>query len=326
MTLARSDRELVGKYHDSLRQQNKSLHTLKNYQSDIEHFCFWLRTHTTKKLASTTPEDIHQYSQYLSGQQTVPQKRSFWQRLLSNLLQLLCLQNESFNSCLKKDPPMAVASKRRHLSSLKNFFEFHCQSHGAEKKGFYRNPVRSKLHAIGLKEKDVQHTKTLTQEDFETLLECATKLEHRLALWILYDGALRLEELSKLKFEAFHSPSQTLRFIRKGGNWHTLKLDHFEKIYDMLQAHQLRGRKEDIDWVFSSHSGTALTPRSHYNRLKNLFKKASLHSQMTPHSFRKGRATQLYAQTKDLLYVRDYLNHRDAKVTQTYIDTQYLYS
>jgi len=41
---------------------------------------------------------------------------------------------------------------------------------------------------------------------------------------------------------------------------------------------------------------------------------------LTPHSFRKAFATQLYLKTKDLLYVRDYLHHSDAKITQTYID------
>ena len=47
-------------------------------------------------------------------------------------------------------------------------------------------------------------------------------------------------------------------------------------------------------------------------------------SDITPHSFRKACATELYMKSKDLLYVRDYLNHKDAKVTQTYIDKKTL--
>ena len=41
--------------------------------------------------------------------------------------------------------------------------------------------------------------------------------------------------------------------------------------------------------------------------------------------FSEARATNLYLRTKDLLFVRDYLNHKDAKVTQTYIDYEAAY-
>lgn len=324
--ITRDDFILLDQFEESMRQQNKSWHTLKNYRSDIEHFCSWLRSHSSKKLGFTSPEDIQNYSQFLSGKMGLPAIPSFWQKLKMMVGELIFWRTSRQRPLQVRKEAMAVASRRRHLSSLKNFFEFHEQAQHKTGRGFKRNPVRPKLHAIGLKDKDVQHTKTLTQEHFEALLDCATKLEQRLALWILYDGALRLEELSRLKFEAFHFPSQTLRFIRKGGGWHTLKLQNFKKIETLLKAHQAKKNRAADQWVFCSRSGAPLTPRSHYNRLKKLFQKAGLPSGLTPHSFRKGRATQLYAETKDLLYVRDYLNHRDAKVTQTYIDTQYLYS
>lgn len=320
------DLKLIQKFEDSLRQQNKSWHTLTNYRSDIVHFCSWLRSHSTKKLGLTSPEDIQNYSQFLSGGERPAQRPTLWQKIVALIRRPFFRRSLRQRRAQVRVTSMAVASKRRHLSSLKNFFEFHEQSEHKKGLGFIKNPVRPKLHSIGLKESDVQHTKTLTQEHFECLLNCATKLEQRLALWILYDGALRLEELSRLKFENFHPPSQTLRFIRKGGSWHTLKLQSFSKIETLLNAHQKTKMYNEDDWIFSSYSGNPLTPRAHYNRLKNLFQKADLPPGLTPHSFRKGRATQLYAQTKDLLYVRDYLNHRDAKVTQTYIDTQYLYS
>lgn len=323
--LTHRDALLIQKFEESLLQQNKSAHTIKNYRSDIESFCLWMRSRSSKKLGFTSPNDIQNYSLYLSGEQEKPQKISLFKRIIQVTLAVLTMRAPK-KIPKQRSVPMAVASKRRHLSSLKNFFEFHEQSQYRKRQGFTKNPVRSKLHAIGLKDKDVQATKTLTEQDFESLLNCATKLEQRLALWILYDGALRLEELSRLKFEAFHTPSQTLRFIRKGGSWHTLKLENYSKIEELLKAHQVKKSLKNSDWIFSSRDGQALTPRSHYNRLKNLFLKAKLPTGLTPHSFRKGRATQLYAQTKDLLYVRDYLNHRDAKVTQTYIDTQYLYS
>ena len=56
----------------------------------------------------------------------------------------------------------------------------------------------------------------------------------------------------------------------------------------------------------------------------NILKKSGLPSSLTPHSFRRACATNLYIETRDLLLVRDYLNHHDAKVTQTYIDSTQL--
>ena len=56
----------------------------------------------------------------------------------------------------------------------------------------------------------------------------------------------------------------------------------------------------------------------------NILKKSCLPANLTPHSFRRACATNLYIETRDLLLVRDYLNHHDAKVTQTYIDSTQL--
>ena len=55
-----------------------------------------------------------------------------------------------------------------------------------------------------------------------------------------------------------------------------------------------------------------------------ILKKCGLPSNLTPHSFRRACATNLYLKTRDLLLVRDYLNHHDAKVTQSYIDSTQL--
>ena len=58
-----------------------------------------------------------------------------------------------------------------------------------------------------------------------------------------------------------------------------------------------------------------------YNRVLKILEKSNLPKELTPHSFRRACATNLYLETRDLLLVRDYLNHHDAKVTQTYIDS-----
>lgn len=303
-------------YLHSLRLRNKSVHTLKNYRVDIEAFLLWYEKNSSAALHHVNGQTITLYKDYLAGlehQVRLPFWQRFWLKITGQKQKLL-----------RREYTLAVASKRRHLSSLKNFFQYLQEAHQDRGKLFLHNPVRPKLHTIGLKDKDVKHTKTLSPEDFEKLYETVTKLQDRLAICLLYYGALRVEELSLLRIEQFHHESQSLSFYRKGGSLHTLRPVNYQEIERWFNAYLLQ--KNPGPWLFANKKGLPLTTRTHYNRLMKLFKKAGLSSELGPHSFRKGRATQLYAQTKDLLYVRDYLNHRDAKVTQTYIDTQSLYS
>lgn len=316
------DAQWIEKYLNSLRSQNKSAHTLKNYRSDIYLFLRWYRSHSARALHHIQGGDIENYTRYLSALEAIEVKASWYQHIWKKII---FWRSKNRSTLYPRSQAMAVASKRRHLSSLKNFFEYLKQSSENGHGPFRYNPVRPKLHAIGLRDKDVVHTKTLTKEHFEKLQEVIVKIEDRLAVALLYYGALRVEELSRLSYDQFHGPSKTLRFIRKGGDMHTLKLPSYEKIDQLLCAHQLRqGLKSQ--YIFSNNKGQPLSTRTHYNRLMKLFVKAQLPLGLSPHSFRKGRATQLYAETKDLLFVRDFLNHNDAKVTQTYIDTQQLYS
>ena len=78
--------------------------------------------------------------------------------------------------------------------------------------------------------------------------------------------------------------------------------------------------------LFSGKKSAKYDIKSIYNWILRICLKSNVDSEITPHSFRKACATYLYFQTKDLLYVRDYLNHNDAKVTQTYIDSKLLQS
>lgn len=303
-------------YLHSLRLRNKSEHTIKNYKVDIEAFLRWYENSQNSDLSKVNATSISAYKKYLSGLETI-RTLPFWKRWWARLFRRYQLK-------LLRQTTLAVASKRRHLSSLKNFFQFLKETHQDNGKRFVHNPVRPKLHTIGLKDKDVMHTKTLSELDFEKLYETVTKVQDRLAICLLYYGALRVEELSLLKVDQFHHASQSLSFYRKGGSLHTLRPVNYDQIEKWLNAYL--PTKNPGPWLFSNKKGRPLTTRTHYNRLMKLFKKAGLDQQLGPHSFRKGRATQLYRETKDLLFVRDYLNHRDAQVTQTYIDTQYLYS
>ena len=106
---------------------------------------------------------------------------------------------------------------------------------------------------------------------------------------------------------------------------------HIKKKHDvqLLDTHferalQKKKRRSFEGPLFTGRDKKRVSEKTMYNRITNILKKCHLPEDLTPHSFRRACATNLYIETKDLLFVRDYLNHHDAKVTQTYIDSSQL--
>ena len=128
-----------------------------------------------------------------------------------------------------------------------------------------------------------------------------------------------------MEIKNFDMESKTLCFKRKGGDVHTLRPQKAESIFRLFRAY-LAYREENPIYLFINKKGRPLTQKTLYNIIIGLIKKAGCPENITPHSFRKACATNLYIRRKDLLFVRDYLNHKDAQVTQTYIDKKTLYA
>lgn len=325
--MRRNHRQLVEEYLENCTRLNRSFHTIKNYRADLERFIQWFEKEYRGSLSKVDAEVIGNYGQFLAQGYTQPRAKSntgllrflkkmnFWKKSVENP-RLPPIQEKG---------PLAVASRRRHLSALKNFFEYLKQTHEDKGKSFLINPVKSKIHNIRLKDTDFIPTEMLLPEEWERLDEVALGAEDRLMIYLLYYGGMRLSELTFLRVDQFNADRGTVTFERKGGHIHQLELQNAPVLFELLERHQ--GRKRcDSPYVFSAKSGKAVTTKTMYNRLNKLFLQAECRHTISPHSFRKACATQLYRRTKDLLYVRDYLNHRDAKITQHYIDSKYLHS
>lgn len=223
------------------------------------------------------------------------------------------------------DRGLSVTSRKRHLSTLKNFFGFLCEKYPKNQRwqrGFKRNPVLKRLHTIRVKDEDFTHTPLLRAQHWERLMETPLKLQDKLFLGLMYWGGLRVSEVRNLRRDQLEFDTNVLTFIRKGGKRHHLFLQDNGACSLLWQ--RMIFKEADLDRpLFSNRFKTgALNRRGAYKRVKKAFQKAGLPQNLSPHSLRKACASRLYYQTKDLLFVRDYLGHSDAKVTQTYIETQ----
>jgi integrase/recombinase XerC len=320
---------LMDEYLQNLERLNKSDHTIKNYRADLLKFLVWLHSNQNLKLEKVNGETIGHYKEFLNSGGNVYKRAwinftgyiTFW---LKKILQKTLVKSAFEKELLYYQMPMSVSSRRRHLSSLKNFFEYLKESHEDSSDKFLKNPVKSKIHAITLKDVDVTPTAMLARADFKNIEEKTFRTNERLMLYLLYYGGLRLSELCFLKISNFDFQTRTITFTRKGGSVHTLAVQKEEIIFKNLKFY-LEQNKFYSDFLFQNKEGRPYSLKAVYNKIMKIIERAELlETDITPHSFRKACATELYMKSKDLLYVRDYLNHKDAKVTQTYIDKKTL--
>lgn len=293
-------------YLKNCETQNKSLHTIKNYRCDLEKYIYFFeQAYPSHKLWQIGPTCIELYKAFMAGEK-IKCNRSFWQKILLRS-----------SKTLQRERPLKISAQKRHLSTVKNFYDFLVQYFY---NGPYKdNPVKAKLHAIKLKDIDVEHTKLINPSQWYLIEQAPLDHTERLIAHLLYFGGLRLQELTSLKRDDFSRANKTLTCVRKGGDIHTFKLQEFDYIYRELDGHMQRGRGHQ--WLFVNKLGYPISSRQMYNKICKILQKAGLsHTSLGPHSFRKACATNLYKKNKDLLLVRDYLNHKDAKVTQTYIE------
>jgi len=121
---------------------------------------------------------------------------------------------------------------------------------------------------------------------------------------------MRIGEVTRLQFKDFDFERKTVRVMpEKGSRPRELRLG--EKLVAMVQ--QLFARKQS----FPTSGGGETLLREHEKdtrRIEQQFRFLQIHL----HSFRHFRATMVYAQTRDLLYVMKILGHRSITNTIRY--------
>lgn len=311
---------------EHLRIKNKSPHTIKNYFLDIKEFLIWYQDHYGKRLDRVNRRVITEYISIISGISKTNNENKNNPNLWVKLWMVLKKEKAVSNS-QNYTKKLATNSKKRKISAISQFYSYLIADELLGNK-FQVNPVNRTLHSIQLKDVDIQHTVRLTKADFELLIEKNWRPREQLILHLLFYGGLRLAELTNLKVGDLDSETQTISLKRKGGSIHKLKINNFYKIHYLWEKYlKFMGLNSKVEFLFlnktSMYSITrkSISDRGMSNIIQRCFERANLKNKgLAPHSFRKGCATELYLHTKDLLLVRDYLNHQDAKVTQTYID------
>lgn len=180
-----------------------------------------------------------------------------------------------------------------------------------------------------LKTKDVHHHDAISLKELDAIENFLRNREYwqqdedlgeKYAMLVdfMYKTAIRVTATFNIKWSDF-----TLMTSPYGGDWAELRvIDKGKKLntkyltrkyYNHLMELFYDGN--DDDRVFKDVKPHTL--RNYFNE----YSKAVGHK-VVVHSLKAGAATTLYAETKDLILVRDFCDHESVKTTEAYIHTQ----
>ncbi|MFP4472437.1 MAG: tyrosine recombinase XerC [Candidatus Omnitrophota bacterium] len=199
----------------------------------------------------------------------------------------------------------------RKLSSLRSFFKF------LHREGLIdKNPAQ----LLMTPKLDKPLPKFLSEQDMTALL--ASPPEHteagkrdRAIMETLYSTGIRVSELVGLNVEHIDVISNIVKVEGKG------KKERMVPIGDQaLQAIRkyLNSRSGSSRALFLNRSGGRLTDRSVRNILNKHILKASVLTQISPHTLRHSFATHMLDHGADLRSVQELLGHANLSTTQIY--------
>lgn len=218
------------------------------------------------------------------------------------------------------DRGMAASSIARHISALKQFFQFLIVEEIC---------TQDPTSLLARPKKTKPLPKILTEAEITKLLETAAqdgseegeRLEALLE--ILYASGLRVSELISLEHDSIIPGEEALIVKGKGGKERMVPLSSYainalEK-YLRIRAHFIP-QKGASKWLFPSYGKSGHLTRQRFGQLlKDLAIKAGIHpDRISPHVIRHAFATHLLNGGADLISVQNMLGHADISTTQIY--------
>lgn len=146
----------------------------------------------------------------------------------------------------------------------------------------------------------------------------------RAILELLYASGLRVSELTGLNLDDVYRGEQVVRVRGKGdkermvpyGSKAQAALDAYWPVREELLRRD--PSKPDREAVFVNHSGRRITTRSVGRLVKKYVRLAKMHWDLHPHSLRHAFATHMLADGADLRAIQELLGHRSLSTTQRY--------
>lgn len=293
----------------NLQTQNKSAHTVKNYQRDIEDFLgFYLADELVEA------EDKKEAQQEKLQQQITQFKD--WKLVDSQAIQGFL--------AYRVQQKISARTLARQLSAIRSFYDFLI-----EKGLAFKNPAKG----VKAPKQPQPLPKSVDVDWMQRLLELPIKTwqdtRDRAIFELLYSAGLRVSECADLDVSPGLDElgSGWVRVFGKGQKERLAPVGSkaTEAIKNWL-AIRHEHAKEDEQAVFVNQRGSRLSVRSIQSQLDKRTLAAGLPTKMSPHRLRHACATHVLESSGDLRAVQEILGHANLSTTQIYtkLDLQHL--
>jgi integrase/recombinase XerC len=287
----------IGKFIDYLRiQQNASVHTLRNYESDLMQFHQYL---------TTTPE---------GEERPAPELEQIDNLTIREFLGVLYEKSNKKSSVARK------------LATLRSFMKY-LTAQGAIK--------LNSAKLVSSPKQDVRLPDYMTLEAAASLMEApdvstdAGKRD-RAILELLYGSGLRVGELVGLDLEAVGLNEGLVRVLGKGrkerivpfGSQAAKALEAYLRVRNNLihpgSSADAASKFKNREAVFLNLRGGRLTTRSIGNIVDRYVDQLAARLKVHPHTLRHTFATHMLNSGADLRAIQELLGHESLSTTQKY--------
>lgn len=287
-----------------LQAQNKSVHTVSNYQRDLEHFLGFYLADTVEESDddSALSEAVAVFSDWKT------------------------IDSESIRAFLAFRVQNGISARTlaRQLSAIRAFYDYLLFE------GFVlKNPAKGvkapKQPQPLPKSLDVDWTQKLLEQPLETWQD----VRDQAIFELLYSAGLRVSECAELDISPGLNEMESgwVRVLGKGLKERLAPVGS-KALAAIRNWLAIRGdyAKADEQAVFVNQRGGRFGVRSIQNSLDKRTLKAGLPTKMSPHRLRHACATHVLESSGDLRAVQEILGHANLSTTQIYtkLDLQHL--
>lgn len=270
----------VEEYLEYLEYERKySENTVVGYRKDLEDFRSYLEVNK-KNFKDLNYADITDYLINLSGQK---------------------LKSTSIN---------------RHLSSIRNFYDFLLKD-----KIVNNNPFKQ----ISGPKKEKKLPNYLQYEEFIDLVNACDEsnlgIRNRMILELLFATGVRVSEAVNIKISDINFKEREIKITGKGKK---MRIVYFNKVcQEIMSKYVLNARQELLkgkknEYLLINHLGNNLTRRGIADILEKLILKSSIKHKISPHTLRHTFATLLLNEGMDIREVQELLGHARLSTTGVY--------
>ena len=310
-------------------ERNFSVHTLRCYGADLEHFIAFLagpkdgtsETDMARRVSAPTAkttgdaagaETRRAISGTTSG--TAEAAEVDAEAISARLRAVTSLDLRAYLGELRK-AEYSRATVARKVATLRSFYKFLARLGVVES-----NPVK----IIRTPRQEKRLPKFLSPADVERLL-VATKgtdflsLRDTAMLEVLYSTGIRVSELVGINLTDVDPVGEVVRVRGKGRRERLAPLGSFAlEAIDRYLAARKAVAIQDAEAVFVNRRGERLNVRSVRRKLAKYLAKAGLDPHVSPHTLRHSFATHMLERGADLRAVQELLGHRSLSTTQIY--------